>query len=314
MNSQVTNTLLMVRPRNFQGNAQTAVNNYFQNLGGKLSVAEIQKEALREFDLFAEKLVAKGIEVIIVEDSDHPETPDAIFPNNWVSFHQSGKIYTYPMFAENRRLERRDAVINQIDQSFEVSELVRLEAWEYKDHFLEGTGSLVFERQQKIAYVALSDRAHLQVLKDFEEKSGYKTITFRSNHSVNGKRLPIYHTNVMMYVGEGFAVVCLDSIDDPAERAAVESSLQGTRKEIIPISEEQVNNFAGNGLQVCNDRGDRFIVMSGRARASLDQNQLKTLEKNGEIIHSPLNTIEHYGGGSARCMMAEIFLRRKDHV
>ncbi|MBV6643392.1 MAG: amidinotransferase [Cyclobacteriaceae bacterium] len=314
MNSQVTNTLLMVRPRNFQGNAQTAVNNYFQNLGGKLSVAEIQKEALREFDLFVEKLLAKGIEVIVIEDSDHPETPDAIFPNNWISFHQSGKIYTYPMFAENRRLERRDAVINQIDQSYEVSELIRLESWEDKGHFLEGTGSLVFERLQKIAYVALSDRAHIPVIKDFEEKSGYRTITFRANHSVNGKRMPVYHTNVMMYVGEGFAVICLDSIDDAVEREAVVSSLKASRKEIIAITEKQVNSFAGNGLQVCNDRGDRFIVMSGRAYASLDQNQQKALEKNGEIIHSPLNTIEHYGGGSARCMMAEIFLRKKDHV
>ena len=304
----------MVRPKHFQGNAQTAMNNHFQNMVGRLSVDEIQREALKEFDLFVEKLVKKGIEVTIVEDTDQPETPDAIFPNNWISFHESGRVYTYPMFAENRRLERRKEVIDRVGEDFIVQEVVPLERWELEGHFLEGTGSLVFDRKHKLAYVALSDRAHMPVLKNFEEKSGYQTIVFHANQSVGNRRLPIYHTNVMMYVGEGFVVICLDSIDDVVEQEVVVSSLKATRKEIIAIAEKQVNSFAGNGLQVCNDRDDRFIVMSGRAYASLDQNQQKALEKHGEIIHSPLNTIEHYGGGSARCMMAEIFLRKKDHV
>tara|TARA_Y100001972_G_scaffold109998_1_gene141338 strand:+ start:2543 stop:3478 length:936 start_codon:yes stop_codon:yes gene_type:complete len=311
MNDQVTSTLLMVRPKNFHGNEQTAVNNYFQQLKGKLTLEEIQQEALKEFDLFSEKLRAKGVETIIVEDTEHPKTPDAIFPNNWISFHQSGKVYTYPMFAENRRLERRDAVINQIDKSFEMDEIIRLESWEDEGHFLEGTGSLVLDRKHKMAFVALSDRAHMPVIKDFQQKSGYEIVTFHANQSVNGKRLPIYHTNVMMYVGESFAVVCMDSIDDLKEKEAVKTALKSTGKEVITISEKQVASFAGNGLQVCDARGNRLIVMSEAAYKSLDQNQLKALEKNGEVIHSPLNTIEYYGGGSARCMMAEIFLRKK---
>ncbi|MEQ8882853.1 MAG: arginine deiminase-related protein [Cyclobacteriaceae bacterium] len=311
MNDQVTSTLLMVRPKNFHGNEQTAVNNYFQQLMGKRSLDEIQQEALREFDLFSEKLRAKGVETLIVEDSQHPETPDAVFPNNWISFHQSGKVYTYPMFAENRRLERRDAVINQIEKSFEINEVIRLESWENEGHFLEGTGSLVLDRKHKLAFVALSDRAHMPVIKDFQQKSGYEIITFHANQSVKGKRLPIYHTNVMMYVGESFAVVCMDSIDDQKEKEAVKTALEYTGKEVITISEKQVANFAGNGLQVCDVRGNRLIVMSEAAYKSLDQNQRKALEKNGEVIHSPLNTIEYYGGGSARCMMAEIFLRKK---
>ncbi|MEQ8337707.1 MAG: arginine deiminase-related protein [Cyclobacteriaceae bacterium] len=311
MNDQVTSTLLMVRPKNFHGNEQTAVNNYFQQLMGKRSLDEIQQEALREFDLFSEKLRAKGVETLIVEDSQHPETPDAVFPNNWISFHQSGKVYTYPMFAENRRLERRDAVINQIEKSFEINEVIRLESWENEGHFLEGTGSLVLDRKHKLAFVALSDRAHMPVIKDFQQKSGYEIITFHANQSVKGKRLPIYHTNVMMYVGESFAVVCMDSIDDQKEKEAVKTALEYTGKEVITISEKQVANFAGNGLQVCDARGNRLIVMSEAAYKSLDQNQRKALEKNGEVIHSPLNTIEYYGGGSARCMMAEIFLRKK---
>ncbi len=314
MIDQVTSKLLMVRPKNFHGNEQTAVNNYFQSLSGSQSLREIQEEALREFDVFVGKLTSKGIEVMVVEDSETSDTPDAIFPNNWISFHQSGQVFTYPMFAENRRLERSNLIISQIDQAFDVKELIQLESWENEGHFLEGTGSLVLDRQHKVAYVALSDRAHLRVIKDFEEKSGYQTITFQSNQSVDGKRLPIYHTNVMMYVGEAFAVICLDSIDDIRERNKVETALLDTGKEIINISEKQVAEFAGNGLQVCNNQGNRYIVMSTTAFGSLDQNQQKALEKNGEIIHSPLNTIEYYGGGSARCMMAEIFLSRKHYV
>lgn len=314
MNSQVTSTLLMVRPRHFQGNAQTAVNNYFQNLEGSLPLAQIQQEALKEFDLFVEKLVKKGIEVIVVEDSEQPETPDAIFPNNWISFHESGRVYTYPMFAENRRLERRREIIDRVEEDFKIKEVVPLESWELDGHFLEGTGSLVFDRKNKLAYVALSDRAHIPVLKSFEEKSGYRTIVFHANQPVDNRRLPIYHTNVMMYVGEGFAAVCLECIDDQEERASVKKSLESTGKEVVEISERQVASFAGNGLQVCNNQGDLLIIMSESAYNSLDQNQRKALEKNGEIIHSPLNTIEYYGGGSARCMMAEIFLPKKDHV
>lgn len=314
MNSQTTDTLLMIRPVGFHGNEQTAVNNFFQKTDNDASYKEIQRQALKEFEAFVSVLESNGLNVIVVEGTIEPSTPDAIFPNNWISFHENGEIFTYPMFAENRRLERRDDVIQKIAGEFIVIEVVRLDPWEEKGHFLEGTGSLVLDRSNKIAYVALSDRAHLPVIQDFQERTGFQVVTFHSDQHVKGKNLPVYHTNVMMYVGEGFAVVCLESIDDGRERKQLVETLEDSRKEIIEISEEQLWQFAGNGLQVRNSKGDLFVVMSSSAFHSWNQNQRKALEKNGEIIHSPLDTIEFYGGGSARCMMAEIFLRRKDHV
>ncbi|XOV93943.1 MAG: citrulline utilization hydrolase CtlX [Bacteroidota bacterium] len=314
MDKQTTDNLLMVRPHNFQMNEQTAVNNYFQKQSEGVSKKEIQRKALEEFDGFVDLLDSKGVNVLVIQDTESPVTPDAIFPNNWISFHQDGRVFTYPMFAENRRLERREDILNEISRAYEVNELIDLSAWEKRDQFLEGTGSLVLDRQNKMAYVALSDRANIRVLEEFEKISGYKSVTFRAFQSVDQRRAPIYHTNVMMYVGEAFAVVCAECIDDIEEREMLVSRIKETGKELIELTESQVHQFAGNGLLIRNKNGDRLIVMSTSAYQSLNQNQLKALEKNGEVIHSPLNTIEYCGGGSARCMIAEIFLSKKDHV
>ncbi len=314
MNSQITDSILMVRPVAFYGNEQTAVNNHFQNFDTDYSFRAIQHQALKEFDALVKKLDSKGLNLVIVEDTIDPSSPDSIFPNNWISFHENGKVFTYPMFAENRRKERRNDILEQISKQFQIEEVVRLDHWEEKGHYLEGTGSLILDRSSEIAYVALSERAHWEVIEDFKQRTRFQMITFQSNQSVKGRRLPIYHTNVMMYMGENFAVVCLDSIDDRKDRVRLAHLLYETGKELVTISEDQVLQFAGNGLQIKNKQGERFIVMSASAKNSLNQIQKKALEKNGEIIDSRLDTIEYFGGGSARCMMAEIFLPRKDHV
>ncbi len=314
MNKQVTDTILMIRPTWFYGNDQTAVNNFFQKPNAGETPRAIQDRALQEFNELAALLESKGIEVLIFDDTPEPHTPDSIFPNNWVSFHQDGQIITYPMFAENRRLERRGDILEKISSSFEVKEIIRLDAWEKEGLFLEGTGSLVLDREHDTCFVAISDRAHGLVVENFQEITGYHAVTFRANQTYQGRRVPIYHTNVMMYLGEAFATIGLACIDDPAERKNVLNSLETLGKEIIDISEEQVANFAGNGLQLASQSGDQYIVMSSAAYRSLHQNQVKVLEKYGEIIHSPLDTIEYYGGGSARCMIAEIFLSKQTHV
>ncbi len=308
MYSQITDSIFMVRPAHFYRNDQTAINNYFQQEAGKVSRAEIQARALEEFDLFVNKLRLHNIHVEIFEDTTSDETPDSIFPNNWLTLHDDGVILTYPMFAENRRQERRQDIIDQLRSEFFVHEVKSFTEWEEKGKFLEGTGSLILDRPNRIVYAALSKRTSQEVLEDFCDTLGYKSVQFTALQTVDDHRLPIYHTNVMMSVGENFAVVCLDCIDDPVERAKVDFSLKKTGKEVIPISEKQVNNFAGNILQVRNANGKAIIVMSEAARDSYSSKQIKALERHGHILSSPIPTIEKYGGGGVRCMMAEIFL------
>lgn len=308
MYSQITDSIFMVRPIQFYRNEQTAVNNYFQHEAEGISKPEIQLRALEEFDLFVDKLRLNKVHVEIFEDTTSYETPDSIFPNNWLTLHDDGVILTYPMFAENRRKERRDDIINQLKREFVVHHVETFAYWEERGKFLEGTGSLILDRPNKITYAALSDRTSLEVLEDFCEKAGYSSITFHANQTVENERLPIYHTNVMMSVGENFAVVCLDCIDDPVERARVDFTLKKTGKEVIHITEKQVENFAGNILQVKNANGTSIIVMSEAAYHAFNSRQKKVLEKHGEILYSPIPTIEKYGGGGVRCMMAEIFL------
>lgn len=311
MTSQITNTLFMVRPISFRKNEETAANNYFQQDEKDTSPEEIQEKALAEFDLFVDKLRARGVEVYVFEDRESDKTPDSIFPNNWISFHDDGTILTYPMFAENRRMERRDDVIKKLQETFLVNMVQSFAHWENKDKFLEGTGSMILDRPNKIAYASLSERTNADVLKVFCEKTGYEAVTFTSYQTVEGKRLPIYHTNVMMALGEDYAIVCLDSIDNDVERESMVHSIEKSGKEIIEITEDQMHQFAGNMLQVMNDRNERFTVMSLAAYESLDPIQIEAIENYGEIIYSPIPTIEKLGGGSVRCMMAEVFLPKQ---
>lgn len=311
MNKQITDTLMMIRPVAFHMNEQTAVNNYYQKRIEGLSEPEIQARALKEFDEFVNKLRAAGVKVCVFEDTAEPKTPDSIFPNNWVSFHESGKVMLYPMYAENRRLERRDDLIEDLSDDFQINTIESLTEWEGQHKYLEGTGSLILDRQHKLAYAATSERTNLDVLVDFMERTGYEAVTFAANQTVDGARKPIYHTNVMMCVGESFAVVCADSIDNEIEKKQVIHSFENTKKDIVFITEEQKERFAGNMLQVQNKNGDKFVVMSEAAYTALEEDQRSQLKKHGSLLYSSLDTIEALGGGSARCMMAEVFLPKK---
>jgi len=307
---QVTNTILMVRPVNFRMNEQTAVNNYFQ-ADLDLKNQEINFKAQEEFDAFVLVLREKGVNVIVVDDKKGMDTPDSIFPNNWVSFHADGTVGLYPMFAENRRNERRDDILALLEQrGFVIENVMDYTSAEEEGFFLEGTGSVVLDRVNENAYCALSDRADEDLFIEFCEDFEYTPIVFTANQSVADARKPIYHTNVMMCLAETFAVICLDSIDDKKEKKNVVNHLKLSGKEIIAISEKQMHHFAGNMLQVFGMGEKRYLVMSTAAYKSLRPEQLKSLEKHCALVHSSLDTIETCGGGSARCMMAEVFLPR----
>ncbi|MBD3748881.1 MAG: amidinotransferase [Sphingobacteriales bacterium] len=300
---QTTSHILMIRPVAFGLNIQTADSNAFQKRTAPQE--KVQEKALAEFDAFVAKLRGHGIEVTVIEDTVEPHTPDSIFPNNWISFHEDGSIYLYPMQAENRRLERREDIIDQIGKNFDIREINDLSFTEEKGQYLEGTGSLVLDRENKLAYACLSIRTQEKVLDIFSKESGYEAITF---HAVDENGMDIYHTNVMMCVGDHFVVICLEAIPDEKEKNAVIESIQKTKKELIEISFAQMNQFAGNMLQVKNKEGKSFLVMSERAHQSLNPRQLESITKYAEILSSPLTVIEDNGGGSARCMMAEIHL------
>ena len=304
---QYTSNILMIRPASFRMNEETAVNNYFQS-ETQLDPRMVVGAAQREFDEFVALLKAKGVNVIVVEDIKENDTPDALFPNNWISMHEDGKVGLYPMFAENRRRERREDILDVLEENgFEISEVIDYSSAEEEEVFLEGTGSLILDRENDIAYCALSDRADEELLIEFCEDFEYTPIIFGAYQSSDNKRLPIYHTNVMMCVADRFAVICLDSIDDKKERKAVKEQLKSNGKTIVAITEKQMHEFAGNMLQVKAKNGPA-LVMSDRAYRSLQPDQIKTLESFGPIIHPKLDIIETCGGGSARCMMAEIFL------
>ena len=305
---QTTETILMVRPLNFRKNEQTAVNNYFQE-DMSLKNTEINTKAQEEFDGFVKKLRAVGINVIVVSDDVLMDTPDSIFPNNWVSFHSNGDVAIYPMFAENRRLERRDEIFMKLEEAgFRIENIVDYTSAEEEGIFLEGTGSILMDRVNQKAYCALSPRADEELFIEFCEDFEYFPVIFNAYQTVNGERLPIYHTNVMMCLAENFTVICLNSIDDKKERKNVIKHLKQTNKEIISITEEQMHLFAGNMLQLRGENDQRYLVMSGTAHKSLSKDQIKKIEKYCPIISSSLDTIETCGGGSARCMMAEVFL------
>ncbi|GGK46833.1 MULTISPECIES: citrulline utilization hydrolase CtlX [Flavobacteriaceae] len=306
---QITNSVLMIRPVSFRMNEQTAVNNYYQKVLENVTPETVQFKALQEFDAFVAKLQAVGINVIVVNDRKETDTPDSIFPNNWISFHQNGDIAIYPMFAENRRLERREDIFDILEEKgFVINDIVDYTSAEAEEIYLEGTGSLLLDRVNKKAYCALSPRAEEDLFVEFCEDFEYTPVPFVANQTVDGKRFPIYHTNVMMALAEKFAIICLESIDDKKERKNVLKHLKEDGKEVIAITEAQVNNFAGNMLQVLGSNNTKFLIMSNAAYNSLTKVQMDKIKKYCKIIHSSLDTIEACGGGSARCMMAEVFL------
>jgi hypothetical protein len=310
---QITNTILMIRPLHFCMNEETAVNNYFQQQDKELDDVSVLQIAQREFDGFVSALKDKGVSVIVVEDRKEIRTPDSIFPNNWISFHSNGDVAIYPMYAVNRRLERRDDVLEMIEEyGFKLDRVIDMTDAEDQHVYLEGTGSILLDRENSVAYCALSERSNEELFFEFCEIFGYKSLSFSAFQTVNGERKPIYHTNVLLTIGESFAVICLDSIDDEQERQRVIRSLQRNEKEIVLISENQMERFAGNMLQVIGANKERYLVMSKTAHDSLTSEQIFVLKKHTKILVVEIPTIERLGGGSARCMMAEVFLPAKD--
>ncbi|RRJ93590.1 citrulline utilization hydrolase CtlX [Flavobacterium macacae] len=309
---QTTNSILMIRPVGFRMNEQTAVNNYYQKVLDGLLPETVNLKAQLEFDEFVVKLRNAGISVTVVEDTKSPDTPDSIFPNNWISFHENGDVALYPMFAENRREERREDILDLLEEDgFKIENIVDYTSAEEDQIYLEGTGSLLIDRPNGKVYCALSPRADEELVIEFCEDFDYAPVIFEAFQTVNGERKLIYHTNVMMCLGETFAVICADCIDDKKERKMVLDNLKADDKEVILITEDQVNNFAGNMLEVRGKDDKRYLIMSDAAYKSLKPTQIEKLEFHCEILTSSLDTIEACGGGSARCMMAEIFLPKE---
>lgn len=303
---QAAQHILMVRPVNFLFNSQTAVNNAFQV---NEPIHNLQAQAQKQFDDFVQLLQQNKVDVIVMNDTQDPFTPDSIFPNNWFTTHEDGRICLYPMFAPNRRLERKPHIIDALQKRFHVNAVIDYSFYEAEERFLEGTGSMVLDREHKIAYACLSPRTDVLILNEFCVRMGYKAVSFSASDATN---LPVYHTNVMMCVADKYAVICLDSITDEMERGEVEASLKNTGKEVVAITLEQMNSFAGNMLQVQNSDGEKLLVMSSQAYNSLTDSQLQTILHYNKIIHSDISVIETVGGGSARCMMAEVYLKEQE--
>ncbi len=309
---QTTHNILMIRPVSFGFNTQTASSNAFQDPLAMMSGAlVVQQKALEEFNGMVKLLEDNGVNVIVVDDTTEPHKPDSIFPNNWVSFHSDGTLCLYPMQAPNRRLERRADIIDALrdEKKFVIGKTLDFTHHENSERFLEGTGSLVLDRVNKIAYACISPRTFSEILDEFSEQTGYKVVSF---NSVDAEGRAIYHTNVVMAVGDTFAVICLDTIKDDEERAKVVKELSATGHDIVTISLDQMNHFAGNMLQVRNKQGESLLVMSEQAYKALDEVQISRLKKYARLLYAPLYTIESNGGGSARCMMAEVHLPLKE--
>ncbi len=309
MQSQATSRILMIRPVRFGFNEQTAESNAFQDIKLAAQTKDVaQEDALREFDEMVRQLRAIGVEVLVYDDQLDPYTPDSIFPNNWVSFHASGTVVLYPMQAENRRLERRQDIIDDLARRFHVAKMVDLTHFEEDGKFLEGTGSLVLDRMNKVAFACLSPRTHPDVLGEFSRQTGYRTVAF---HAADAGGKAVYHTNVLMAIADTFAVVCLAAITNPDERLMVRQELEKLNKRIIDISPEQMTNFAGNLLMILTQKGQKLLVMSTRAFEALTPKQIDLLDDYATLLHFDLSMIEGNGGGSARCMMAEVHLPLK---
>jgi hypothetical protein len=305
---QSTSRIMMIRPVQFGFNNETAESNEFQQESFAHSTKETAGQMAREeFNLMVDQLKKAGVELHIFDDNEEVLRPDAVFSNNWVSFHQSGKVVLYPMMAENRRTERRPDIIEHLSEDFKIEEIIDLTYFEKEGKYLEGTGSMVFDRRYKIAYACLSPRTHQEVLDAFADALGYEIVSFSASDE-NDK--PIYHTNVIMCIGDIFAIICLEAIKDPDERQMVRAALEETNKYIVEITFDQVRHFAGNMLMVRNDKGDKFLIMSTQAYESLSHHQRQALSDFARVLHTDLSVIEGNGGGSARCMMTEIHLPR----
>ncbi|MFA7448150.1 MAG: arginine deiminase-related protein [Weeksellaceae bacterium] len=313
MNKQYTHTILMVEPVDFRFNTQTAVNNYFQSKVEEVEAAA-QENALKEFKGMVSKLREHGVNVVVLQDTLTPHTPDSIFPNNWISFHENKMIALYPMFAENRRVERREDEVLELlmEKGFEADEIMDYSSAEEDEIYLEGTGSIILDRVNKIAYAAISPRTDEELFIEFCEDFEYSPVIFEAMQTVNGERMQIYHTNVMMCVGDEYAVICLSTLDDKVDKKNVVDHLKKSGKEIIDITEEQMHKFAGNMLQVGGMGASKYLVMSQTAFESLTQEQIAQIEKFNPILTVDIHTIETLGGGSARCMMAEVFLPKQE--
>lgn len=295
----------MVRPSNFGFNKDTSCNNAFQKDNRRLSRKAIIEKARKEFDVLAGLLLNSGIQVHLHYEKEGAPSTDSVFPNNWFSCHKDGSFITYPMFSEKRRTERESGIILELSKEYQIREHLRLEKWEVENLFLEGTGSMVLDRQHKIAYACLSSRTDERVFNEFCQWKGFKKMLF---DAVDGTGMPIYHTNVMMTITDTFVIICLEAIKCEKQKAHLKRAFKQTKKQLIPISSNQMERFAGNVIQLKNWKGDSFLVMSTTAFKSLTIRQINTIEKHTRILHSDLKTIETYGGGSARCMIAEIFL------
>lgn len=304
----VASTILMVRPAAFGFNAETAANNYFQH-HPSISKEELQQKALKEFDAMVETLRSHYIDVFIIEDNKEPPKPDAIFPNNWLSTSPGGTVSVFPMFAPNRRIEKREDILELIAKEFIVKDVQDWSEFEVEGRFLEGTGSMVIDHDNKLIYACASERTNLSVLEKYAAANSFQAIVFLATDK-NGQ--PIYHTNVMMALGEGFCVLCEEAIDEEWELIAVRQLLESTGHAIIAITREQMHCFAGNMLQVKNDSGEKFLVMSRSAFDCLRKEQKQMLEAYSTLLPIAVPTIEEVEGGSVRCMMAEIFLKKKN--
>ena len=304
--SQITEHILMIRPAGFGYNTETAENNSFQNRPDTLSFEEVTQQAKEEFDNFVNILRAEGVDVMVVEDTDEPRKPDAVFPNNWISFHRNGTVVTYPMFSKLRRQERRNDLVDQLKSGFNIQREIHLEDFESNDQYLEGTGSMVLDRANRIAYACISDRTDRDLLESWCSQLNYISHTFYAES--NG--VPIYHTNVMMAIATQIVVVCLECLPLKDQRKQLADSLSKHRT-VVEITDAQVQSFAGNMLALKNNKGEELMVMSKRAHESLTADQIKIIEQSCRIVSVPINTIEDVGGGSARCMIAEIFLEPK---
>lgn len=307
MKQQITDTIMMVRPKYFGYNTETAVDNAFQSSEGAEKSDEIKSKAVAEFDAFVDKLRDKGINVVVIEDLDEPITHDAIFPNNWISFHDDGWIITYPMFSKMRRKERREDIVEGMMKKFGFERRFSFEHYEEEGSYLEGTGSLVLDRINRIAYASISVRTDVTVLDKWAVLCNYRTCIFQATDREGN---PIYHTNVLMAMGVDFVVICMDAIKDYDQRSELGELFKKTGKEIITITLEQMESFAGNMLQIKGGSND-YLVMSTQAFDSLSVDQVDQFQKHSSIIHSDISTIEKYGGGSVRCMMAEIFYPKR---
>ena len=309
--NKITSKIIMIRPKHFNYNFETADNNFFQKKINNVSSIDIKRKSVSEFNRLVNSLKRKKITVEVFEDNEDIITTDSVFPNNWFSLHKNGNFYLYPMFSKNRRKERRKDIIQNIKGTYNVKQIIDLSHYEKENKFLEGTGSMVLDRENKICYASTSERTNSEILNIFCKHLGYEPITFKAYQKVNDSLEEIYHTNVIMSIGINYVIICLQCINSKKERKFIIDKITSTGKTIIEISEYQLNNFAGNMLQVENENGKKFLIMSKKAYESLEDDQIKLIESYNEIIYSDLSIIETLGGGSARCMIAENFLEKK---